>query len=89
MIRKYHNLNHKLQTNPRYCEEEPHNNHKTLGRQTKQSNSKQSLHLGGGELKEAAFREIALSYIWPVGSRMRKIEANFGGALLSNPFSFV
>ena len=36
MIRKYHN--HKLQTNPWYCEEEPHNNHETPGRQTKQSN---------------------------------------------------
>ena len=33
MIRKYHN--HKLQTNR---EEEPHNNHETPGRQTKQSN---------------------------------------------------
>ena len=32
MNRKYHN--HKLQTNP--CEEESHNNHETLGRQTKQ-----------------------------------------------------
>ena len=37
MIRKYHN--HKLQTNPWYREEEPHNNHETPGRQTKQSNS--------------------------------------------------
>ena len=36
MIRKYHN--HKLQTNPWYREEEPHNNHETPGRQTKQSN---------------------------------------------------
>ena len=36
MIRKYHN--HKLQTNPRHREEEPHNKHKTQGRQTKQSN---------------------------------------------------
>ena len=36
MIRKYHN--HKLQTNLWYREEEPHNNHKTPGRQTKQSN---------------------------------------------------
>ena len=36
MIRKYHN--HKLQTNPLYREEEPHNNHETPGRQTKQSN---------------------------------------------------
>ena len=35
MIRKYHN--HKLQTNPRYRKEEPHNNHETPGRQTKQS----------------------------------------------------
>ena len=31
MIRKYRN--HKLQTNPRYREEEPHNNHETPGRQ--------------------------------------------------------
>ena len=36
MIRKYHNI--KLQTNPWYREEEPHNNHETPGRQTKQSN---------------------------------------------------
>ena len=36
MIRKYHN--HKLQTNPWQREEEPHNNHETPGRQTKQSN---------------------------------------------------
>ena len=36
MIRKYHNL--KLQTNPWYREEEPHNNHETPGMQTKQSN---------------------------------------------------
>ena len=36
MIRKYHN--HKLQTNPWESEEEPHNNHETPGRQTKQSN---------------------------------------------------
>ena len=36
MIRKYHNQ--KLQTNPWHHEEEPHNNHETPGRQTKQSN---------------------------------------------------
>ena len=36
MIRIYHN--HKLQTNPWHREEEPHNNHETQGRQTKQSN---------------------------------------------------
>ena len=36
MIRKYHI--HKLQTNPWRCQEEPHNNHETPGRQTKQSN---------------------------------------------------
>ena len=36
MIRNNHN--HKLQTTPWYREEEPHNNHKTSGRQTKQSN---------------------------------------------------
>ena len=35
MIRKYHN--HKLQTNPWQRKEEPHNNHETPGRQTKQS----------------------------------------------------
>ena len=29
---------HKLQTNPWHREEEPHNNHETLGRHTKQSN---------------------------------------------------
>ena len=36
MIRKYHN--HKLQTNPWHRKVEPHNNHETPGRQTKQSN---------------------------------------------------
>ena len=36
MIRKY--PNHKLQTNPWHRKEEPHNNHETPGRQTKQSN---------------------------------------------------
>ena len=36
MIRKYHN--HKAQTNKWHHEEEPHNNHETPGRQTKQSN---------------------------------------------------
>ena len=36
MIRKDHN--HKLQTTPWHREEEPHNNHETPGRQTKQSN---------------------------------------------------
>ena len=36
MIRKY--PNHKLQTSPWHREEEPHNNHETPGRQTKQSN---------------------------------------------------
>ena len=36
LIRNYHN--HKLQTNPWHREEEPHNNHETSGRQTKQSN---------------------------------------------------
>ena len=36
MLRKYHN--HKLQTNLWHCEEEPHNNHETPERQTKQSN---------------------------------------------------
>ena len=36
MIRKYHNK--KLQANLWHREEEPHNNHETPGRQTKQSN---------------------------------------------------
>ena len=36
MIRKYHN--HKPQTTPWHREEEPLNNHKTPGRQIKQSN---------------------------------------------------
>ena len=36
MVRKYHN--HKLQPNPWHREEEPHNNHEALGKQTKQSN---------------------------------------------------
>ena len=36
MIRKYHN--HKLQKNPWHREEEPHNNHETPGRRTKESN---------------------------------------------------
>ena len=38
MIRKYHN--HKLQTNPWHREEEPHSNHETPGRQTKQKKTK-------------------------------------------------
>ena len=37
MIRKYHN--HKLQTNPWHCEEEPNNNHKTPVRQSKKTSS--------------------------------------------------
>ena len=40
MIKKYHN--HKLHTNPWHREEEPHYNHETRGRQTKQSNHKSS-----------------------------------------------
>ena len=36
MIGKYHN--HKLQRNQCHHKEEPHNNHETPGRQTKQSN---------------------------------------------------
>ena len=43
MIRKLHN--HKLQTNPWHHEEEPHNNHKTLGRQTKKNNQNSLPHL--------------------------------------------
>ena len=35
MIRKYHN--HRLQTNPSHRKEEPHINHETPERQTKQS----------------------------------------------------
>ena len=35
MIRKYHN--HKLQTTPWHCEEEPLNHHETPGGQIKQS----------------------------------------------------
>ena len=35
MIRKYQN--HKQQTTPWHHEEEPHNHHKTQGRQTKQN----------------------------------------------------
>ena len=38
MIRKYMYHNHKLQTNPWHRDEEPHNNHTTQGRQTKQTN---------------------------------------------------
>ena len=41
MIRKYHN--HKLQTTPWHCEEEPLNHHETPGRQIKQSNFKVSV----------------------------------------------
>ena len=36
MFKKYHN--HKLQTNPWHSQEEPYNNHKKPGGQTKQSN---------------------------------------------------
>ena len=44
MIRKYHN--NKLQTNPWYRGEEPHNNHETSGKQTKQSNQLSLPHRG-------------------------------------------
>ena len=37
MIRKYHN--HKLQANLWHCEEDPHNNHETPGRQSKATSS--------------------------------------------------
>ena len=40
MIRKYRN--HKLQTNPCHREKEPHSNHETPGRQTKQPGSETS-----------------------------------------------
>ena len=43
MIRKYHN--HKQQTNPWHCEEEPHNHQETPGRQTKQRNQLSLPHL--------------------------------------------
>ena len=43
MVRKFHN--HKLQTNPWHCEEEPHSNHEALGKQTKQSNQISLPHL--------------------------------------------
>ena len=42
MIKKYHN--HKLQTNPRYREDEPHSKHETRRRQTKQSSQLSLLH---------------------------------------------
>ena len=42
MIRKYHN--YKLQTNPWHREEEPHKNHETPGRQTKQRKKLSVLH---------------------------------------------
>ena len=35
--------NYKLQTNPWHREEEPHNNHETPGRQTKQSQATSSV----------------------------------------------
>ena len=44
MIRKY--PNHKPQTNPSHREEEPHNNHETSGRQTKQNNQLSLPHQG-------------------------------------------
>ena len=43
MVRKFHN--HKLQTNPCHCEEEPHSNHEALGKQTKPSNQISLPHL--------------------------------------------
>ena len=45
MIRKYHN--YMLQTYPWYREDEPHNNHETPGRQTKQSNQLSLPHQDG------------------------------------------
>ena len=41
MMRKYHN--HKLQTNLWHREEEPHNNHESLERETSQSKATSSL----------------------------------------------
>ena len=49
MIRKYHN--HKLQTNPWHSKEEPHNNHKTPGNQTKHSNQLSLPHLDDYETR--------------------------------------
>ena len=49
MIMKYHN--HKLQTNTWHRKEEPHNNHETLGRQTKQSNKLSLPHQDDHRLK--------------------------------------
>ena len=42
MIRQYHNQ--KLQTNLGHREEQPHNNHETPGRQTKQINQLSLIH---------------------------------------------
>ena len=47
MIRKY--TNHKLQTNPRHREEEPHSHQETPGRQTKQSNQLSLPHQDDGK----------------------------------------
>ena len=54
MIRKYHN--HKLQTNQGHREEEPHSNHGSPGRQTKQSNQL-SFPLWDNNCKFGNFRE--------------------------------
>ena len=49
MIMKYHN--HKLQTNPWHCEEEPHNHHETPVKQTKQSNQLSLPHQDDSQLE--------------------------------------
>ena len=78
MIRKYHS--HKLQTNPRYREEESHNNHETPGRQKKQSNQLSLPHQNdckarmNTKLKNNKHRTIPESYNW--SSNQQRINNN-------------
>ena len=76
MIRKYHN--NKLQTNPWHREEEPHNNHKTPGRQTKQSNQISLPHQDDSKTR------MVLKYISVLHARLRNKCSNLNNDLFIN-----
>ena len=71
MIRKYHN--HKLQKNPWYREEEPHNNHETPGRQTKQSNQLSLPHQDHVHFQKIKYY-INMSNLICFGSRLENMQ---------------
>ena len=83
MIRKYHN--HKLQTNLWHRGEEPHNNHETTGRQTKQSISKMEINkeifcffskIGKEPDTVAKYLSLHLAGNYVVGLHLRKTDDN-------------